>query len=332
MKLFASRDLDKRQIKDLKKRVNRLTKTVAGMRNQVVPSISSVDYPADSGGMQYLVKCATRLEAERDEALQNLAKVTQERDDLTASQDYSPTLAEPFRAFLRLLKPQEVVGFDRRRIGRSGDGGYVMIDDFSDVSFAISAGIGPDVSWDLELARNGIKIIQLDHTVVKPPTAHENFDFRQQKLVGEQAGDGETTLASLIPDGGTGAAHIICKMDIEGGEWQVLRSTPRDKLREVRQLSVEFHGFRRFVNRGWRETATECLENIAATHQCVHVHGNTSGRCVVIGGVPFPGIIEATFVSRDVYRFQESREVFPTSLDHPNHPKRADIFVGSMEY
>ncbi|MBR1579098.1 MAG: hypothetical protein IJ668_01145 [Selenomonadaceae bacterium] len=37
------------------------------------------------------------------------------------------------------------------RLGRAHDGGYVMLDDFSGVKNAYSAGISNDVSWDVSL-------------------------------------------------------------------------------------------------------------------------------------------------------------------------------------
>jgi len=73
-----------------------------------------------------------------------------------------------------------------------------------------------------------------------------------------------------------------------------------------------------------------CLGQITAEHECIHVHGNNAGSppFVVVGGVPFPTVFEATFVLRKRYVFEEETDSFPTSIDAPNVPKRAEIFLG----
>ena len=249
-----------------------------------------------------------------------------------AANDYSVELADSFRAFLRLVQPQSVSGFGMRRVGGPADGGYVMIDDLANLRGAISAGIGDDVSWDLELARAGVRVTQVDHTVDGPPLRHENFDFRRQKLVPEAADEHETTLAGLVDTVGTGADSLVCKIDVEGDEWAILASTPLDTLRTMRQLVVEFHRLDRFSGPRWRQTAEACLRTIAATHQCVHIHGNNSSPFVIIGATPFPKVFEATFASRSAYTFEEELGSFPTDLDCPNDATRADLYLGDLKF
>ena len=65
---------------------------------------------------------------------------------------------EAQRRILRLaavLEPRRAIGFEKIRIGGPNDGGYVMIDHFSDVAAAYSLGVGPDVSWDVDIAEIG---------------------------------------------------------------------------------------------------------------------------------------------------------------------------------
>ena len=249
-----------------------------------------------------------------------------------AGDDYSVELADSFRAFLHLVQPQAVSGFGMRRVGGPSDGGYVMIDDLANLRGAISAGIGDDVSWDLDLARAGVRVTQVDHTVDGPPLRHENFDFHRQKLVPEAANEHQTTLASLVGTVGTGVDSLVCKIDVEGSEWAILASTPLDTLRNVRQLVVEFHGLGRFRNRLWRQTAEACLRTIAATHQCVHIHGNNAAPFVIIGATPFPKVFEATFASRSAYTFEAARGSFPTDLDRPNDVTKADLYLGDLKF
>lgn len=44
------------------------------------------------------------------------------------------------------MEPYELVGFEKIRVGRNNDGGYVMVDDFDGIEAAYSIGINDDVS------------------------------------------------------------------------------------------------------------------------------------------------------------------------------------------
>ena len=83
--------------------------------------------------------------------------------------------------FLSYLTPRRAVRFEKIRLGRDGDGGYVMLDDFSGVSSALSFGIETDCSWDTAIAERGIEVHQYDHTVDGPPTDHPQFRILQEE-------------------------------------------------------------------------------------------------------------------------------------------------------
>lgn len=316
--------------KGLRRKIERLARTKKRFRRASVKNREAREALRADGDI--LRAKIAGLEAAQQ--AETLARRTAEQDlaALRSAHDFSPHLAEPFRAFLRLLKPKAVVGFEKKRIGSLADGGYVMIDDFADVTHALSAGIGDDVSWDLDMARRGIKVIQLDHTVAGPPSRHENFDFRPQKVIGDSGEEQGATLVDLIGKVGAEPGRLICKMDIEGGEWQALAATPVASLQVVRQVVIEFHRLRHFVDPDWRAAAEGVLRKLTTSHQCVHVHGNNAVEGIMIGGIPFPDIFEATFVLRSAYRFSASDETFPTPIDRPNLPQRADTFIGTMDY
>ena len=236
-------------------------------------------------------------------------------------------LQQPFLQLLGLLAPRRVEGHHKLRAGRDADGGYVMLDDFEGLRTAISGGIGNEVTWDFAMADRGIDVIQVDHTVPGPPVSHPRFVFRQQRLVGIPELDHDVTLADLIAACPGEDDSIVCKLDIEGAEWNVL-ARPVAGLRRCRQIVVEFHQLHRFGSTEWRTKAMACLEQINADFQCIHVHGNNAVPIAVVGGVAFPTIVEATFVRRDCYAFEEETASFPTPLDAPNMAGRADILIG----
>ena len=52
--------------------------------------------------------------------------------------DGGPELQVEILNLLRHFTPRKVVGFDKIRVGRCGDGGYVLLNDFAGVETALS--------------------------------------------------------------------------------------------------------------------------------------------------------------------------------------------------
>ncbi len=245
----------------------------------------------------------------------------------------SPQIAAQFRAFLRLLRPHDVATVPKRRFGADRDGGYVMLDDLGGARTALSFGIGPDVSWDAEMARRGLRVLQFDHTVQRPPQDDPHFDFHRARVVGQKQNPDDVTLAEILARSDLAAENdLIAKIDVEGCEWGILAETPIPLLRRLRQVAVEFHDMRKFVERPWRVAALSALQNLTASHACIHVHGNNWGPFVVLGGIPFPSAFEASFARRSDYAVVPSTAEFPTELDRPCNPKVPDLYLGRWDY
>jgi hypothetical protein len=274
-----------------------------------------------------------RLHARIDELQHRLAALEAAPDlhPLYGS-DSAPTVAQ-FRAFLRLLQPHGVAQGTKRRFGADQDGGYVMLDDFGAARTALSLGIGPDVSWDVAMADRGLRIIQFDHTVAGPPVENPQFDFHRARVAGRRQSPDDVTLAEILarPDL-AGENDLIAKIDVEGCEWEILAATATALLARLRQVVIEFHDVRKFVEPAWRATAVAALQNLTASHACIHIHGNNWGPFTVIGGIAFPNAFEACFVRRSDYALAPSTAVFPTALDRPCNPKRPDLYLGHWDY
>jgi hypothetical protein len=70
------------------------------------------------------------------------------------------------------------------------------------------------------------------------------------------------------------------------------------------------------------------LGNIASHLQSVHVHGNNYAPLAVVGGTPFPAVLEVTFLQRDGNWFHPDNAEYPTELDYPNFAGHADLYRG----
>jgi hypothetical protein len=245
----------------------------------------------------------------------------------------SPNIGEQFRAFLRLLRPHDALGVEKRRFGANNDGGYVMLDDLGRSSTALSLGVGGEVSWDLSMVDGGLHVVQFDDAASGPPQYNPGFTFNRARVVGRAELPDDITLAQIFARSDLARDNdLIAKIDVEGWEWEVLKESPKEALARMRQIAIEFHDLGRFVDPAWRATALAAVENLLQTHACIHVHGNNWGPLVAIGGIAFPSVFEATFARRSDYGLAPSMAVFPTELDRPNNPKALDLYLGRWTY
>lgn len=241
--------------------------------------------------------------------------------------------AEVLRTLAK-ISPTEVSGFRKIRVGGVGDGGYVMLDDLQDIGVCYSLGVGPDVSWDVEMAEHGAHIFQYDHTVASPPTSHPRCMHFKVGI----AGDDTTTpsmrrIDTLMRENGHAERNdMVLKIDIEGSEWEALSVLTSEILSQFKQILVEFHGMRLLNIESFRQRAASLFGKFRVTHQCIHVHGNNFGGMAIVEGIGIPDVLELTLVRKADYTFGPSNEVFPTYLDGPNNVSMPDLFLGSFRF
>lgn len=125
---------------------------------------------------------------------------------------------------------------------------------------------------------------------------------------------------------------MLLKIDIDGAEWEAFDGATGSDLRRFSQIVGEFHGFSKVADDAWRGRAARIMAKLMSVFEVVHVQGNNFSPLQVVANVAFPDVLEVTFVNRSMYQFEETGEVFPTSIDRPNDERRADIFLGSMRF
>ena len=229
----------------------------------------------------------------------------------------------------RYLCPKDVAGVDFVRIGRGGDGGYVMLNDLVVCRHGISIGVGQELSWDLAVADQGINLALYDHTIGDLMTEHGSIKFR--RFGARPPGSDEPNKMSLpeiiSAEGLDAECNMLLKIDIEGDEWAVLKGISSDLLKKFSQILLELHGMCDFASHDKHLARMYVLNAIAASHQCIHLHANNWGDYRIIGGIPVPDVVEATFASRAHYSFRKCERRFPTGMDYPNNADRAEFMI-----
>jgi hypothetical protein len=227
-----------------------------------------------------------------------------------------PEMKDVLLTLLKPLKPMQVVGIGKIRVGESRDGGYVMLDDFAGIAAAYSFGIGSDVSWDEALAARGIPVFQFDHTIAGPPLPNDLFHFHPIRLgIEPGAGPLTDTLLHLVETNSAAGDDLLLKVDIEGDEWEVFAQVRPEILTTFRQIVCEFHGFHQISDSRWAARATRAFAHLTSHHQVIHLHRNSIMPWVVADGLEVPMVMEITFARKASYQFSETSEPFPGPLD-----------------
>lgn len=235
---------------------------------------------------------------------------------------------------LSVLTPYSVVGVPKIRVGGNGDGGYVMLNPGRRAGVAYSLGVSEHSPWDLDMASRGYDVYQFDGTIGAPPDIHPNLHFERVNIVSpenDDQGKGKSLERIFRELRHETENEIVLQMDIEGGEWEVLRDAPESTLKKFRQIIIELHDLTpRALN---FSDKLAVLRKIARTHKPVHVHFN---NCAY--GHPekdelpfYSSFWEVTYARAGDYAFEPCAESFPTPLDSPNLDGIPDIAIGHWD-
>jgi hypothetical protein len=274
---------------------------------------------------------SARVEAQSAE-IDRIGRMVSQQIRLLPSNLFEADTADQVRDTLALLQPVAVRNVGKIRVGRDLDGGYVMLDDFERIGAALSLGIADDVSWDEDVAAHDINVLQFDPSVSAPPVENARFRFESLRVVPHDTEGGislDTIVRSKIEDSN---AMLLLKIDIEGAEWDVFNAVDESVLSRFSQVVCEFHDLDRLAEPAFGRRARRVFEKLARTHAVTHVHGNNCSNFANVGNVIVPQVLEVSFALRDIYAFSETVESFPTALDRPNQPGRADLFLGSFQF
>ncbi len=235
---------------------------------------------------------------------------------------------------LRLIAPAAPINVAKCRVGGFEDGGYVMLDDLDCIGICYSLGVGPDVSWDCEMAERGAQVYQYDHTVEKAPAEHPRFHHFRTGITHDPslAPDFKRIDALIEENGHSDRDDMVLKIDIEGHEWDSLDALDPVVFTRFRQILAEFHGMRMLNIDSFRERAHRVFSKLRQTHEVFHVHGNNFAGMPVVEGIPIADCIELSFASRRYYSFAPSSEIFPGPLDCANNSTIPDLFLGTFKF
>ena len=233
------------------------------------------------------------------------------------------------------------------RLGKSGDGGYVIADlaingldePTSPYDLIISCGIAEEDSF----TRDAIQIYKcpsfaFDGTISEYPKEYiiPEYPIKFYKMnIGAANTSTTTNLSELIRP----YNNILLKMDIESYEYKWLLSLSDIELRKFKQITLEIHQFTydiiykptgQSVSRIRFQDKLRALQKINRNFALIHAHPNNNGTIISINGHQVSDLVELTYVRRGEFKSHDdlvpnSQELPLNGLDFPNVPDKLDI-------
>lgn len=227
---------------------------------------------------------------------------------------------------LGLFRPQRMADDVKVRIGGEEDGGYVMPSLALKAQFVLSIGIGDQVSFDLDLAQRGAKVLQFDHTIPGAPAVHDNICFHRLGWGPQDQGPLRSLRSMVAMADWYNVDHAVLKFDTEGAEWAALAACEESDLARFDVIAGEFHALHLLEGRSNLAHVRLVMSKLLRHHAPVHLHANNAMTIRQVIGVPVPPLLEVTFVRRDRVRLDGwCTDPIPGPLDRPNMGDRPDL-------
>ena len=230
--------------------------------------------------------------------------------------------------------------FSKKRVGKSNDGGYVIVNLPGTYDLFISGGISNDISFEEDILNNypNLKCYAFDGTINNIPKTNKNIVFIKKNL-----GNINTNTITNLEEYLKESNDILMKIDIEGHEFRVIPPLLENNyINKVKQLVIEIHSpgdIHLFPDyfKGLQDITNKHMFNLIhglnKTHTLVHFHANNGCKMQVIDGIQLPHVFELTFIRNDfITKKIRNIETLPTSLDMKNIVNKPDYFLSGYPY
>jgi hypothetical protein len=218
------------------------------------------------------------------------------------------------------------------RIGGDCDGGYLLPDDLIGIDACFSPGVEQTATFELEMAKRGIKSFMADYSVDGPPFQNEYFTF-EKKFIGYQENDVFTTMDNWVQKHSKPEeSNFLLQMDIEGWEYDSLLHTSDETISRFRIMVIEFHGLDMIFDPLGLKLLRATFNKLLLNHSIVHIHPNNISKVVEFDNIKVPPIMEFTFIRNDRIKKIEFTKFFPHELDSRCIPTLNDVLLPRCWY
>lgn len=212
---------------------------------------------------------------------------------------------------LNIFTPAYYDGLIKKRVGSTNDGGYIISIDKSHYGIILSGGAGNNISFEEELCDLlNVQCVIYDHTVNVKTT---NPNIKHSKTILNKNNSDFFDNINCHED-------IFLKLDIEGGEYEIISNLREDQLKKIKQIVIEFHSC-------YTEERFNVVKKLFINHTLIHIHGNNCCKLVDFHNIKVPRVIELTLVRNSEIKneIKKNTQPIPTELDSPNLKNTPDI-------
>jgi hypothetical protein len=232
---------------------------------------------------------------------------------------------------IRRLRPRSCSA-PLMRVGGNADGGYLIPDDLDGIEYCFSPGVSDTAAFEDELANRNIRPFMADYSVAGPPVARPEFVF-DRKFIGASDHGAFMTLSTWKDKYLNGyPGDLLLQMDIEGGEYEVILSTPAALLASFRIIVLELHSLERLFDPFAFGIMKSCIEKLLNHFYVVHAHPNNCSGMLRHNDLEIPEVMEMTFYNRDRGNGGDFRVDFPHTLDVDNCKRRPPMALPNCWY
>jgi len=254
---------------------------------------------------------------------------------INLSRNTTTTGLTPKSEVLNLLgriRPQDN-GHKLVRVGGTGDGGYLIPDDVSDISECFSPGSNKLSNFESEIAhRWQIKSFICDSGDEKPSNLSDFQDFTEAWVGPATDGKKYISLEDWVEGKSQSRGDLMLQIDIEGAEFLTLMAASTHLLKRFRIVVIELHFLEALKNKwAFDQIYLPFFDKILSEFDVVHLHPNNCCGTWFYGDFEFPRIVELTMHRRDRSNNLRPLESSRNELDYPCVESNRDLSLTFSE-
>ena len=230
--------------------------------------------------------------------------------------------------FLGQFRPL-TTDLDLVRVGGTGDGAYLLPNDFDGIKACVSPGC--DGLWTFESEiweKYKIPSHMMDEAAKRPEDLSEG-QFFYEGWLGAADTESEVSLDTWISkEQVLQEGDLLLQMDIEGAEYLSLLSTSSANLRRFRMMVIEFHYSVHYRNyHAFEILYKPLMKRLLTDFYVVHFHANNCCGTWEYGDISFPQVFEVTFRRKDRVKMVSGFAKTPHDLDVKNVPSNDAVVL-----
>lgn len=202
--------------------------------------------------------------------------------------------------FYKLLSPIEIKNYKLKRFGNlDGDGGYILPNNFDQIDYLFSLGVGKEFSFEKNMKDLGINCFLADWSIDDIGFEKLGLDFKKKFIKAynsEISSTFEMWKKSCLNSAKNG--EYIIQIDIEGDEYQVLLSISDETFFKTKYLIIEYHFLTRIFDVKLGNLIMSALKRVSENFYPIHLNVNNTSSILKYKNFNIPHCLEVSYINK----------------------------------